>query len=441
MVNHRTFRFMLLFVVCMLLYGSGNTAPAQESPPYPADGRFRLSEIDGRHVLIAPDGKPFVALGINHLGELNREPNTDWQQVLTMYRSLGCTVVGNGGGGMVGKMPYIVAGPIVRTSKYYNPPGGRNPYDYPDVFDPTVQSGLRERVRAMCVRHRNNPLLVAYCWTDTPCWDLVRTRAFRATDWVSEIRELKHDAPGKIHYVEFLRERFGGDIQALNRAYGLKFDAFSRLRGSDFRGLDRSWPVVLHDDQQFLGVIAREFYKTVGEAQREYDPTHLVFGEKYLAGDYPDQVILAAAPYIDALSVQPGDGYINVYPPSDNFDREEFDRLHQLVNKPIFICDHQISFATPDHPRTTWTQRPSEADAANATMRFMSDAFLQPYVIGYMRCQYLSRWDGRRDALKQGLVAPDGTPYELATAAFRKANFQIVSDLKRRSSVGQSVSK
>ena len=43
------------------------------------------------------------------------------------------------------------------------------------------------------------------------------------------------------------------------------------------------------------------------QAQRQFDPTHLVFGEKHLAGEHPDAVLNAGAPYIDVPSIQPGD--------------------------------------------------------------------------------------------------------------------------------------
>ena len=77
------------------------------------------------------------------------------------------------------------------------------------------------------------------------------------------------------------------------------------------------------DDERFLGIIARQYYGVVGPAMRQHDPNHLVFGEKYLMGDHPDQVLEAAAPHIDALSVQPGDGYIPIYVPGDVFPAEE----------------------------------------------------------------------------------------------------------------------
>ena len=53
----------------------------------------------------------------------------------------------------------------------------------------------------------------------------------------------------------------------------------------------------------FLGLIARTYYGIVGVAMRQHDPRHMVFGEKYLLGDIPPQVVKAAIPHIDEFTV------------------------------------------------------------------------------------------------------------------------------------------
>jgi hypothetical protein len=428
--------FHLLVSIC--LFCNSAVQGASRVNPYGGIGEpivktsasFRLVKTQEYDVLVTPLGRPFVVLGINHVSDIQESGEVNWAELQQQYCLWGCTSIT--GTPLAGKMPYIARISLTKTSKFFNPPGGKRPYHYPDVFNPDIQHGLQQRIRKLCGQHRANPMLVGYTWTDTPCWDIVRTRALRQTDWVSEIRKLPKEAPGKQHYIDFLRKRYNNDIQQFNQSYGLSAASFSHLLVSDFFGLDRSWGAVLTDDKQFLGIIAEQFYQTIGEAQRRYDPEHLVFGEKYLAGDYPDVVLKAAAPFIDVLSIQPGDGYIDVYPPSDVFQADEFDRLHHLINKPIFICDHQISFATKEYPRTTWTQRPNEEDAATATKAFMLTAFNKPYIIGYMRCQYIDRRDIRRNALKQGLLRHDRSPYQKAIDTFRNTNIEIKKEIQQK---------
>lgn len=409
-------------------------------------GSFHIETLQGRDILITPEGHGFVALGINHLGAL-KSPGAneadifqsryggDWQRaaadIKRQFQRWGFNV----GAGL--DLPYLAAYSLVRTAKYYSKPDGKNPYEFPDVFNPTVKARLEKDVAVYCKRHRNNPMLIAYYWTDTPTWDIHKTRIFRDTDWVSEIRTLSSQAPGKQRYLRFLRERYQNRIERFNRAYALRVPSFDALGDARFEQLDLARYDIEKDDQAFLGLIAETYYGIVGPATRQHDPKHMVFGEKYLLGDLPPQVVSAAAPYLDAIAVQPGDGYIPIYTPGDIFPAQEIEDLHRLVRKPIFICDHQISFATERYPEAIWPfhQRDSEADAAAATEQFLLDAFAQPYILGYMRCQYIDRFTERRNAIKLGLLRDDGSPYEKLVGASMRAN-AAVKDMVRKAVQG-----
>jgi hypothetical protein len=65
---------------------------------------------------------------------------------------------------------------------------------------------------------------------------------------------------------------------------------------------------------------------------------------------------------MDVLSFQPGQGTYG-YPRTaddapkteNDFDHlEELDRIYQLYGKPIYICDHHLSFHTEQYPTTLW---------------------------------------------------------------------------------------
>ena len=407
-----------------------------------ATGSFHIETIQGRDILITPDGHGFVALGINHINALE-SPGTneadlfksryggDWkraaQDIKRQFKDWGFNSVGKGVGLLERELPYLAASSLVRTAKYYTEPGGKNPYKFPDVFDPAVKARLEGDVETFCKQHRDNPMLIAYYWTDTPTWDIHKTRVFRGTDWVSEIRTLPGQAPGKQRYLRFLRERYVDNIQRFNRAYALQMKSFDELADADLDQLDLKRYDIEQDDQVFLGLIATTYYGIVGTATRKHDPKHMVFGEKYLLGDQPVQVTSAAAPYLDALAVQPGDGYIPIYTPGDIYPAREIEALHRLVLKPIFICDHQISFATERYPKAIWPyhQRDNEADAAAATEQFLKEAFAQPYILGYMRCQYIDRFTERRNAIKLGLLRDDGSPYDKLVDASTRANATV----------------
>jgi hypothetical protein len=343
-----------------------------------AEGRFHLEKNNGRDCLMDPSGKPFLSLGVNHVQNIfpksfsgDREKECD--AVFKNLTSWGFNTAGYGSPApLCRRMPYLAPMYLTKNANYESDAQ----FTYSDVFDPAVQEKMREIIRYEIGKQQGNANLIGYYWTDTPQWDLERSRKKRGTDWVSTLREMPADAPGKMRYEQFLKE--GGTL-----------------------------------DEDFLRLIARELYKVLGEETRRLAPDALIFGERYLVGDHPACVIEEALPYIDVLSIQPGGA---------TFNAAYFDELHEKFKKPILLCDHQCSFPTPDYPKTMWQQMESEEAAGQAYAQYLEDAFSKPYIIGFQRCQYIDRFEKRRGILKQGVLKEDGTPYKTLAQYIREAN-------------------
>jgi hypothetical protein len=385
-------------------------------------GWFRLDRAAGRDLLVTPSGLGYIALGVNHAGALEQGPHRD--RLPARLRSWNMNNLGYGGPPEhEGSMPYFAALTPAATEKHRSDPrpGQRDSYSFPDVFDPKWKSATEEAIAAACVRHRDNRFLIGYFWTDTPTWDLVKTRALRGTDWVTEIRRLPAGAPGRRRYAEFLAGRYAGRLADLNSFYALSIRQLSELAAIDLSNVAIGRHVVRADDEIFLAFIAREYYETAGRAQRKHDPNHLIFGERYLAGDHPESVLKAAAPYIDSVSVQPGDRYTDLYPPGTVFPEAEINALHGLTGKPVLICDHAISYPTAEHPRTIFEQAASETEAARLTQSFLRQAMAKPYILGYLRCQYIDRPAAFGRGLRQGLLTAGGAPRKVLLEAYSKA--------------------
>ena len=386
---------------------------------------FRLAQMDGRWLFVTPQGSGHIALGVNHISALDRAGA--WQpsraEVLAQLRGWNMTNLGYAApGDLHGRMPYFATITTAFTEKHRSLPAPHHAdgYLFPDVFDPAWQSSVDRRIAEGSAAHRDNPFCVGYMWTDTPTWDLVKTRGLRGTDWVSAIRALPAASPGKKRYARFLAQRYAGRLAELNSLYGLSVDSLEELAATDFAHIAVGRHVVAEDDRSFLGQIARQYYRTVGESQRKHDPNHLILGERYLAGDAPANVLRAATPHIDAVAVQPGDRYSKLYPPSTRYPEAEIERLHSLTAKPVLICDHAISYPTPEQPKTIFEQVENERAAAEASARFVRQAMAKPYMVGYLRCQYVDRPSGRGRGLRQGLVTADGKPRKLLVEAYRE---------------------
>ena len=348
--------------------------------------------------MVTPDGKPFLSLGINHIQALTQEGEPD---LFTMkfnrdrmeasvaavadLRAMGFNTAGYGAFEQMREMVPFMADSFLAKNSNFLPD---SQFIYPDVFDPTVQAEVRKKLQHMC-RASGNKNLIGYYWTDTPQWDLKRAQRKRGTDWVSAIRELPADAPGRKRYEQFLADGATASVPA--------------------------------DDEGFLRLIAREYYKVVGKETRRLNPSALIFGERYLVNDHPDCVLEEAMPYIDVLSIQPGGA---------KFNGAYLDRLHEKYKKPILLCDHQISFPTERYPKTMWQQLKSEEAAGRAYAQYLKEAFAKPYIIGYHRCQYIDRFATHQGVLKQGVLRQNGTPYKMLVEIIRDANLEAIRNFE-----------
>jgi hypothetical protein len=346
---------------------------ALQSEPADTKGRaFTLAERNGRVCLLRPEGKPFMMLGISHVGgafkgaelrELSSsERNARLTQIEKELRGWHLNTVPQPE--FWDRFPFIVPSDRMVGEAWLpeNDPGSR----FEDVFDPAFRARLRKQVAALCAKTRDNPNCIGYWWSDIPPWNLAYAKSKYGKHWVDFIRDLPDTAPGKKRYAEFLK------------APGP------------------------HEDRAFLRLIARELYAESAAAYKEHDPKRLIFGERYNGFGTPTEVLEEAAKVVDVISVQPYEG---------TFGAEKFEALHRLTKKPILISDWNLSFKTEAHAVTMWPQFPTQAAAAAAYEKYLRDAFAKPYILGYFKCQYVDQVLPT-GMLKQGLLQTDGKPYE-----------------------------
>ena len=283
--------------------------PVATSKLKESSGRFHLARRNGRTTLVTPDGQAFFSLGVTHIQAIARpaagEPNIfanhfkrDWSAVAAKVnqnlRDWGYNSSGYGTPSPLGELiPYAEGVLTAPTSMYF----GAQQFSYPDVFDPAWQKKVKQTLQRKINAHKDNPNLMGIYWTDMPLWNLKRGKRSGKTNWVESIKTLPEEAPGRQRYQEFVAER--GE-QAT--------------------------------DEEFLRLIARAYYQVIGEETRRLAPDSIIFGERYGPNITPSSVIEEAAPWIDAVAVQP---YGN------KFDAAQFDRIHRASGgKGIIICDH-----------------------------------------------------------------------------------------------------
>ncbi len=271
---------------------------------------IRLAQIDGRTWLVDPGGRAFFAHGVTHLVAKH---GSDVATVGEACKELGFNAYGYGcPEALKTDLPYLEGRQLVPMSTYRTD----GSFAYVDIFDPKVQAKLEGVIKNLCLANRENPNLIGYCWTDLGAWSLKNSTG---KNWVEAIRNLPADAPGRKVYRAFL-ETWKGDNPTAR-------------------------------DLAFLRRIASEYFRVLGEANRKFDPDHLIFGDRFSFPNVVPEVIEEMLPYVDAIAIQPR--YQPVFP------AKEFDRIHQLSGKPIIICDFAIRFQDGDKKIRGW--KPSES--------------------------------------------------------------------------------
>ena len=318
-----------------------------------------LSKVNGRHWLIGTDGKPFFAHGITHVN--TRRAKFDYLAFSRQCKELGFNAYGYGcPDALRNDMPFVEGwNHLVPISTYR----GKN-VKYVDVFDPKEQSRLDRGVKASCLRaqkHARN--LIGYCWTDLGAWPLENSTG---TNWVEFIRNLPAGAPGQRAWQEFLKTWDGDDERAR--------------------------------DQAFLRLIAREYFRIVGGANRKYDPDRLVFGDRFAFNTIDPDVVKEMLPWIDAIAIQP-----QFWSP---FPRDKFDEIYSLTGKPIVICDFAIRFKDGDKDVRMWKMADDSVAAGRAYSEYVKAALETEYIVGLFWCNPVDTPKGfGKPGVKQGFFA------------------------------------
>ena len=356
-MKHRPYRQLAVGIWTLTLIIAASFACAAEE-----QSAIGLAEIEGRTWLVTPEGKPFFAHGITHVS--NRSLRADYNAVSRVCKDLGFNAYGYGcPTPLKSDMPYLEGRNYVPISTYV----GRR-LRFIDIFGPREQQRLAAQVEQCCLQNRDNPNLIGYYWTDLSAWPLKNSVG---KNWVDFIRGLPADAPGHKAYAEFLKTWQGDDAKARDLA--------------------------------FLRIIAREYFRVMGEANRKHDPDHLIFGDRFAFNTLVPEVLEELVPWVDAIAIQP--------PFQAGFPKAKYDEIHELTGKPILICDFAIRFKDGDKSIRGQLQDNARI-AGKCYVEYIRAALKTPYIVGAFWCNPVDSTPAfnRGGGLKQGLFGDGLTP-------------------------------
>ena len=341
-----------------------------------ADGFFTLGRLSGRWWLVAPDGKPFFSLGLNHIDPASLR----YPENIHLWRE-------EYGGSTTRWIREAVA-PNLKD-------WGFNTVGW--VQEVTVRKWRHSRP---FTHAEYRALGMPYChllpFTESHQWEQhTRHFDFRGAQWAewadyvarSHCAELSED-PNLIGYFysdcpTWVHER------AENRWRGPIFDP-DRLRTQAGR--------------KELEDLANSYYRTTHDAIRRYDPHHLILGDRYEANAaIATEVVRSAKPYVDVLSFQ-------------DF-RDPVTHLaewHDRTGMPVLLAD------AAGVPRVGSESQFIPNNGAWYA-RVLRDLMDNPGCVGFHFCGAYQRNKARRRGLLDELERPDHANIDL----IREANEEV----------------
>ena len=173
-----------------------------------------------------------------------------------------------------------------------------------DPYDPAFAEAADSAARKAAEKWGRDPWCIGYFVDNELSWGSMRDDKTR---YGLALGALSLDAasPAKRAFIEQLRKQYPS-IQQLNAAWGTQFADWSALLEKPFQPAGDFRSAMLEQLGAFVKAFAGQYFRTVREALKKYDPNHLYLGTRF-AG-YTRESVEGCAEFCDVLS-------FNIYRP------------------------------------------------------------------------------------------------------------------------------
>ncbi|MBC2602975.1 sugar-binding protein [Puniceicoccus vermicola] len=269
------------------------------------------------------------------------------------------------------------------------------------VFDPfaeNVEANLRDAFRRYVAPEAENPLIIGYfLGNEANYQDIPRI-----------VPALNGSHPAKVEMVKLLREKYA-TIDAFNKAWEPE---------NDFQDFDSLLDVKLmpttesayRDMSAYLRHFLEAYFGTVTRLFREYDPNHLLLGDRLMPSTCSNRDVLeVSGKYMDVISV-------NYY--TFGLDPNFLSRVHRLTGgRPLILSEWFFSASTQG--AIGGREVDSQEERGMAYRHYVENAATLPYVVGQQWFTYLDQsLTGRffqklnGEAANTGLINVVDRPYK-----------------------------
>ncbi|KAA8818026.1 beta-galactosidase [Bifidobacterium vespertilionis] len=253
--------------------------------------------------------------------------------------------------------------------------------DFPDVFSPEYARDA-ERYAQGLLPWRDETNLIGYFMRNEPNWAFVYD-----LNIVEEMLANPADLVSKRRFVEWLKERYNGEVDALNAAWAASFASFDAIIAEPRFRLATALPGSLDDLRAFSTLLIDRYVRVPAEALRRIDPHHLNLGMRYAY--ITDRSLLAGADCYDVFSI-------------NSYQRTAYDQVEQvgrMLDMPVMVGE--FHHGALDRGLTAHGIRgvTTQAERGVAYRYYVEQAARSPYFVGAHYFQYndqspLGRFDG-----------------------------------------------
>jgi hypothetical protein len=321
-------------------------------------GFFRTAEVDGRWWLVDPEGKPFFAVGTDHvnyhahfcekLGYAPYSRNVQakfgsaeaWaMSAIERLKAWGFNElpVGHSPSLRHHGLPHMLFGSLgasfARREWICEPDSWTG---FPDVFSPHWESHCRITARETIRDSRGDPWCIGTFIDNELEW------YGKKGQLVDEVFQRGPQQPAKQALWKWLLKEYGTVTEVNNSLATHYADEADFLASTN---VPKPSATLTHVRDGFLALIAERYFGVAARALREADPDHLVLGCRF-AGRVPVPVLAAAGKYNDifTFNTYPRVDFENVWSPDGTggvVERvpRELSEYFAVARKPILITE------------------------------------------------------------------------------------------------------
>jgi len=424
-------------------------------------GFFHVEKVNERWWIIDPEGYVFISFCLNHvvlhnsgsvdlLQDYNREKNISTfgepgniqdrksfnkSQFVKNFKKMVADDYNELGFNTYGFSPLEYRPPNVAYTvglirylpfSYWMKPDRIN---YPDVFSDEWKKHIEKVIIGEweIERIKDDPWFLGYWFADCPIYtrkaadenkgNIYDNPRPAVLTWQESLKTSDKDSPAKRIFIDLVEERYNGNINRFNRVYGTRCTRFEDIHslGEELLSPKREYEASL-DDEDFLRLIIREYYKTMRGIIRKYDTNHLILGDRINGNAGPSLTALSEIKnWVDIIMLQ----FYGFY----RDQKEAIEMVYGTTRRPILLCDSCFSFPLPKMTNPFGPQLGSQAERGKAYREYAEQVFSLPYIVGWHWCGYIDNYDTAEPGMQHsGIKNIYGELYTDLTDVMKEVN-------------------